>query len=81
MRQIIEALTEISGKYVDIYTEHKIFGQQHLQMEFVPEVELGLGFRCKGQAIYIDTDDVIDYCIGDKEIIIKGKLMSIKIVR
>lgn len=79
MREIIEALMEISGEYVEIYTEHKLFGKQHVQMEFAPETEIGLGFRCKGQAIYIDKNDVIDYYVGDKEIGIKGTMMCIKI--
>jgi hypothetical protein len=50
-------------------------------MSFIPETEIGLGFRCKGQAIYIDEDDVIGYKIDNKEIAIYGKLMSIQIVK
>lgn len=80
MREIIEALNKLKGKAVDIYTEHKLFGKQHIQMDLEPETEIGLGFRCRDQVIYIDTDDVVDYCVGDNKITINGSRMSISVV-
>ena len=46
MIQLIDALKEIKGKNVDIYTEHKFFDKQHIQMKFVPETEAGWGSVC-----------------------------------
>lgn len=80
MRQILEALRETKDKNVDIYTEHKFFEGQHIQMKFVPETEAGWGFRVHGQAIYIDKDDVVSYEVDDGRIIINGNRMTIKII-
>lgn len=66
---------------VDIHTEHKLFGKQHIQMKFVPETEIGLGFRCNEQIIYIDNDNLVDYYVENDKVIINGKMMSIKIVK
>lgn len=81
MRQIIEALKEIKNTDVNIYTDHKIFGKQHVAIKFEPEVEIGLGFHCKEQIIYIDKEDIVDYYIEDDKIVINGTLMSITIVK
>ena len=80
LRQLINSLKEIAGKTVDIYTNHKLFGKQHIQMKFVPEAEAGWGFRVRGQAIYIDKDNVVSYNIDDGKVEITGKMMSIKII-
>lgn len=80
MRQLIDALKEIKGKNVDIYTEHKLFDKQHIQMKFVPETEAGWGFRVYGQAICIDKDDIVSYEIENGKIIINGSKMTIKII-
>lgn len=80
MRQLIDALKEIEGENTDIYTNHKLFGGQHIQMKFVPETEAGWGFRVSGQAIYIDKDDVVSYEVDDGRIIINGNRMTIKII-
>jgi hypothetical protein len=80
MRQLIEALKEIKGKCVDIYTEHMLFGKQHIQMKFDPETEIGFGFRTQNQVIYIDKNDVASYEADDKNVTINGNMMSIKIV-
>lgn len=80
LRQLINMLKEIKGETVDIYTDHKLFGKQHIQMKFVPETEAGWGFRVRGQAIYIDKDNVVSYNVGNGKVEINGKMMSIKIV-
>lgn len=80
MRQLIDALKEMKGKTADIYTGHKLFGKQHIQMKFVPEIEAGWGFRVHGQAIYIDKDDIVSYEVDDGRIIINGNRMTIKII-
>lgn len=80
MRQLIDALKEMKGKTADIYTGHKLFGKQHIQMKFVPETEVGWGFRVRGQAIYIDKNDIVGYVVRNGEIVINGKMMTIKII-
>ena len=80
MRQLIDALKEIEGENTYIYTSHKLFGWQHIQMKFVPEIEAGWGFRVHEQAIYIDKDDVVSYEVDDGRIIINGNRMTIKII-
>lgn len=80
MRQLIDALKEIEGENVDIYTEHKLFGKQHIQMKFVPETEAGWGFRVRGQAIYIDKDNIVSYDVNNGKVEINGKMMRIKII-
>lgn len=81
MREIIEALNGLKGKQVDIYTKHLLYGKQHIEMAFEPEVWLGLGFKCGEQTIYVKHDEVICNCVTENEIYIGGELMSIKIVR
>lgn len=80
MRQLIDALREIQGQDVKIYTKHKLFGDQHLRTKFKPEVEVGIGFHYKEQVIYIDSGEIVDYCIGDGKIVISGEMMSMTIV-
>ncbi len=79
MVELIEALEAIRGREVDIYTEHMLFENQHIKGKFVPESNIGFGFRFNGQTIYINEDDVVDYVIKNKEIIINGNMMTIKI--
>lgn len=81
MRQIVEALESIKGKNVNIYTKHKLFGKQHIQMIFEPETEVGFGFHVRDQVIYIKKDDVTSYEINNEHIVINGSMMSIKIVQ
>lgn len=81
MREIIEALNEIMGQEVKIYTDHKLFGKQQIEMPFVPETEMGLGFRCRDQVIYIDKNDIVGCKIDDNNIVIDGSLMSMHIVK
>ena len=80
MREVIKALKEMEGEMVDIYTRHKFFDEQHIQMKFVPETEIGCGFQARGQAIYIDKNDIVDYVVRNGEVIINGKIMTIKII-
>lgn len=80
MREIIEALKGMKGEMVDIYTKHKFFDEQHIQMKFVPEIENGYGFRVRGQVIYIDKNDIVDYVVRNGEVIINGSVMTIKII-
>ena len=80
MREIIDALKNIEGKIVNICTSHKLYGEQHINIGFVPETEIGLGFHCKEQVIYIDKEDVVDWFISDNKIVINGNMMSISIV-
>ena len=64
MIKIINALKNIKGKKVKIHTNHKLYGKQNICMEFEPETEIGLGFKCKEQTIYIDKDNITNYYIG-----------------
>ena len=80
MRQrIVEELNKIKGQGVKIYIDHKLFGKQHIEMAFDPETELGVGFRCKNQSIYINENDIINYEINDNSIVVNGELMCIRI--
>ena len=49
-------------------------------LKFVPETEVGFGFRVHEQAIYIDKDDVVSYEVDDGRIAINGSRMTIKII-
>lgn len=79
MRQLVNALKELKGKHVHISTAHGLFGHQCIEMEFDPETELGVGFRCKGQSIYITDDELVSYSIKDDEIWFESALMCVKI--
>ena len=79
MITIIDALKNMEGKQVSISTEHKLFGNQNISMVFEPETEIGLGFHCKNQVIYIDKEDARFYDITKDEICIEGELMRIVI--
>ena len=81
MRQIIKALNNIKGNKVNIYTNHKIFGGQHIEMKFDPETTIGLGFHYKDQVIYVSYDEIVDYIIEDNKIIINGNMMSISVIK
>ena len=80
MRQLIDALREVQGKDVNIYTKHKLFGGQCLKTKFKPEVEMGIGFCYKEQIIYIDNSEIVDYCIDNDKIVVNGEMMSITII-
>ena len=80
MRQrIVEELNKIKGQDVKIYIDHKLFGKQQIKMSLKPETELGVGFRCKNQSIYINENEIIGYEINDNGVIINGELMCIRI--
>ena len=79
MITIIDALKNMKGKQVNISTEHKLFGNQNISMVFKPETEIGLGFHCNDQIIYIDKQDVRFYDITEDEICIESELMRIVI--
>ena len=80
MRQrIVEELNKIKGQDVKIYIDHKLFGKQQIKMVFDPETELGIGFRCKNQSIYINEADIVDCEINEYSVIINGDLMCIRI--
>lgn len=81
MRQLIDALRETQGQDVKIYTKHKLFGSQRLETKFKPVTENGIGFHYKEQVIYIDSSDIVDYCIEDDKIVINGKMMSMTIIK
>ena len=81
MREIIESLNDMSGQEVKIYTDHKLFGKQQIEMQLEPETDLGVGFCCKGQSIYIENDDIVDYKVDKNNIVMNGSLMKIHIVQ
>ncbi len=81
MIELTDALEQMRGEYVDIYTKHRFFGSQHIQMKFDPETQKGFGFHCKGQSIYIGDNEVVGYNIENSKVIVKGKDMTIEIVQ
>ena len=38
------------------------------------------GFCVRGQAIYIDKDDIVSYDVDNEKVEINGKMMHIKII-
>lgn len=81
MTKLTDALEKIRGEYVDIYTKHRFFGSQHIQMKFDPETEKGFGFHCKGQSIYIGDNEIVEYDIENSKVIINGNDISIEIIK
>lgn len=79
MITLINALKNLERRQVNVFTEHQLFGKQNICLEFKPETEIGFGFHCKDQVIYIDKDDVVSYNITDNEITIDGSLMRMRI--
>lgn len=79
MTTIINALKNIKGRQARVYIDHQLFGKQNICLKFQPETEIGLGFHCNDQIIYIEKNDVLGYNITDNEIAINGSLMNIKI--
>jgi hypothetical protein len=80
VRDLIEALESIRGKSVNIYTKHKLFGDQHIQTKFIPEIKKGFGFCGIEESVYVRQNEIIDYYTANNEIIINGTNMQIKIV-
>lgn len=79
MIELKETLEEMRGKYVDIYTEHKFFGSQHIKMKFEPETKIGYGFHCGEQIIYIRDNEVVSYIIKEHGVNINGRNTIINI--
>lgn len=80
MRDLMWALENIRGKSVNIYTKHKLFGDQHIQTKFIPEIKKGFGFCGVENSVYIRQNEMIDYNIKDNEIVINGANMEMKII-
>lgn len=73
MEKLKKALKELEGKCVDIHVQHVLFGGQCLKFkEFIPVTDIGIGFKCRNQEIYIPYDQVIDYSIEKRMIMING---------
>lgn len=81
MIELTDALEQMRGEYVDIYTKHRFFGSQHIQMKFDPETEKGFGFHAKGQSIYIGYNEIVGYDIENSKVIVNGKDMTIEIIK
>lgn len=82
MKKIKDALEDMKGKQVDIYTKHYLFDNQHIKSSnFIPITDLGIGFKHKNQNIYIKENEVESYDVREDRIIINGKHFIIMVVK
>ena len=82
MIKIKDALEDMKGQHVDIYTKHYLFDDQRIKSSnFIPITDIGIGFKHKGQYIYIKNDEIEAYDIKEDRIIINGKGFTIMVVK
>lgn len=82
MKNIKDALENMGGEQVDIYTKHYLFDGQHIESQsFLPITDIGVGFKYKNQKIYIKYDEIESYNVKADRIIINGKGFIIMIVK
>lgn len=82
MIKIKDALEDMKGHHVDIYTKHCLFDDQHIKSSnFIPVTDIGIGFKHKDQYIYIKNDEVETYDVKNDRIIVYGKGFSIMVVK
>jgi len=82
MIKIKDALEDMKGQHVDIYTKHYLFDDQHIKSSnFIPITDIGIGFKHKNQKIYIKYDEIESYDIKDDRIIINGNNFIIMVLK
>lgn len=82
MKRIKCELENMKGKHVDIYTRHYLFDSQNLEAEaFIPITDIGIGFQCGDQKIYIKENEVESYDIKEDRIIINGQEMVMMFIK
>ena len=80
MEKLKKALEELEGKCVDIHVQHTFFGEQNVKIKkFIPVTDVGIGFKCRNQEVYIPHDQVKDYKIEKYMITINGFNRAISI--
>lgn len=64
IRDFIEKIKQIDGKKVCINTEHKLYGNQTIEMDLkIIDDECRLGFKVVHQDIYIEKSEIRDFGI------------------
>ena len=82
MMKIKDALEDMKGKHVDIYTKHYLFDDQHIKSSnFIPITDIGIGFKHKEQKIYIKNNEIESYDVKNDRIIINSKGFTIMVVK
>lgn len=82
MMNIKDALENMKGKCVDIYTKHCLFDDQHIKSEnFIPITDIGFGFKYRNQNIYMKHNEVEIYDIKEDRLIISGNGFTIMVVK
>lgn len=82
MKKLRDALKDMEGQQVDIYTKHYLFDDQHIESSnFIPIIDLGVGFKHKNQNIYIKNEEIETYDVKDDRIIFHGNGFTIMVVK
>ena len=82
MTKIKDALEDMKGQHVDIYTKHYLFDSQYIKSSnFIPVTDIGIGFKHKDQKIYIKKDEIESYNIKEDRIIINGNNFIIMVIK
>lgn len=80
MKKIKDALEDMKGQHVDIYTKHYLFDDQHIEsINFIPITDIGIGFKHKDQKIYIKNDEIETYDAKENKVIVHGKGFTIMV--
>lgn len=58
IKELIKAMSKITGEDAEISIFHKLYGEQKLKCTFCPIVSEKIGFNIKGQEIYINRDKI-----------------------
>lgn len=82
MIDLKDALNIMKGKHIDIYTEHNLFDDQHIEvLNFIPITDRGIGFKHGKQNIYIEETEIKSYSIEGNRISINGERLIITMVK
>ena len=80
IRDFITEIKNIEGRRVSIKTAHKLYGNQSIEIDFkIIDDTSRLGFKVKGQAIYIEKSALIDYGIIGNLYYFASDLMRIEL--
>lgn len=77
-KELIDVIKRIKGEDAEISIFHKLYGEQKLKCEFCPIIDERIGFKIKGQDIYIEKDKIKEIQLGN-EICFADDVMKIMI--
>ena len=80
MRELIEELVGIEGKYVLINIGHKLYGDQNVKCAFqLVNSEKHIGFSINEQEIYIDKNKICNIGVKEDLYYFADEVMCLKI--